>query len=92
MSDRTRRPRGAPLNHVPEAVKFARQRAGLTQEALAKQVGISRQLMCDIEAGRRSAVPAKLRKISRVLNCPIVVLEARRAGVPPSAFEGRRTA
>jgi len=73
-----RRPRGAPLNHVPKAVTYAREKAGLTKRALAETCGFSEQLLCDIEAGRRNATPAKLQDIARALNCPVVVLEAKR--------------
>lgn len=83
MSERpTRRPHGAPLHHAPEAVTYAREQAGLTKRALAEKCGFSEQLMCDIEAGRRSATPAKLAQMAAVLNCPKVVLEAKRPGVP----------
>ncbi|MET7809844.1 helix-turn-helix transcriptional regulator [Streptomyces sp. NPDC005395] len=83
MSERpTRRPRGAPLHHDPAALTYAREKAGLTKRALAARCGFSEQLMCDIEAGRRSATPTKLRQIAAALNCPPVVLEAKRPGVP----------
>ncbi|MGO4430280.1 multiprotein-bridging factor 1 family protein [Streptomyces sp. MCAF7] len=82
MAEHKRRPRGAPLTHVPEAVTFARERAGLTKRALAEACGFSEQLLNDIESGRRNATPAKLRILSAELNCPLVVLEARRTGVP----------
>ncbi|WP_329307004.1 helix-turn-helix domain-containing protein [Streptomyces sp. NBC_01260] len=73
-----RRPRGAPLNHEPKAVTYAREKAGLTKRALAEACGFSEQLLCDIEAGRRNAIPSKLQDIAAVLNCPLVVLEAKR--------------
>ncbi|MGW4007872.1 helix-turn-helix domain-containing protein [Streptomyces sp. NPDC004763] len=83
MSERpTRRPRGAPLHHDPTAITYAREKAGLTKRAVAEQCGFSEQLMCDIEAGRRSATPPKLQQIAAALNCPPVVLEAKRPGVP----------
>ncbi|WP_086860315.1 helix-turn-helix domain-containing protein [Streptomyces milbemycinicus] len=88
MADHQRRPRGAPLNHVPEAVTFARERSGLTKRALAERCGFSEQLLNDIESGRRNATPAKLRILSAELNCPLVVLEARRAGVPEPVGSG----
>lgn len=79
MSERRyRRPRGAPMNHDPAAVKFARDRVGMTKRALAAACGFSEQLMCDIEAGRRNATPAKLARIAVVLNCPVDALQARR--------------
>lgn len=35
-----------------EAIRQARLEAGLTQDALAKQIGVTRQTVCLIEAGR----------------------------------------
>lgn len=72
-------PEGAPrrLRQLPEAVTYAREQAGLKQVELARRVGISYQLMSDIERGYRSATPAVLNKLAEVLNCPRVVLEAK---------------
>ncbi|MFF0395094.1 helix-turn-helix transcriptional regulator [Streptomyces sp. NPDC005248] len=66
------------MNHAPEAVTFAREKAGLTKRALAQTCGFSEQLLCDIEAGRRNATPEKLLRLAAALNCPVVVLEAKR--------------
>lgn len=85
-----RRPRGAPLSHAPAAVTFAREKAGLTKRALAASCGISEQLMCDIEAGRRNATPSNLKKLAQALNCPVVALEAPRDSAPGPKTEGRR--
>lgn len=85
MTPRSRtRPRR--LCQEPEAVTWAREKSGLTKRALADRVGISEQLMGEIESGWRSATPANLVKIAEALNCPIVVLERKRhaAGVAPS--------
>lgn len=78
---RMRRRKGAPLHHSPEAVTRARENAGLTQKALAKKLGISFQLMCDIEAGRRNANPDRLRAMSRVFGCSVADLQPA-TGVP----------
>lgn len=79
MSSRTRtRPRR--LHQEPEAVTWAREKAGLTKRALADLVGISEQLMGEIESGWRSATPVNLRKIADALNCPLVALERKRNG------------
>lgn len=72
-----RRPRGAPLDHAPEGVTYARQKAGLTKQALAEELGISKQLLGDIEAGRRNANPDLLRRMAGLLHCPLVVLQAK---------------
>jgi transcriptional regulator with XRE-family HTH domain len=71
-----RRPRS--LDHEPEAVTWARKKAGLTKRELARRVGISEVLMGEIESGWRNATPANLIKIAEVLNCPLVVLERKR--------------
>lgn len=86
MAHRTRPSR---LHQEPEAVTWAREKSGLTKRALADQVGISEQLMGEIESGWRSATPANLIKIAEALNCPIVVLERkRRAGAVSTGPEG----
>lgn len=66
------------LHQEPEAVTWAREKAGLTKRALADAVGISEQLMGEIESGWRSATPANLTKIAEALNCPLVALERKR--------------
>ena len=53
------------LCQEPEAVTWAREKAGLTKRALAARVGISEQLMSEIESGRRNATPANLIRIAR---------------------------
>lgn len=70
--------RKSPLHHDPESVRWARESVGFTQAALAEKVGISFQLMNDIEHGRRNATPAVLNKLAEVLNCPRSVLERKR--------------
>ncbi|MFB8406407.1 helix-turn-helix domain-containing protein [Streptomyces sp. NPDC055912] len=69
------------MNHAPEAVTYAREKAGLTKRELAKAIHISEQLMGQIESGRRNATPEKLRRLALALNCPLVVLEAKRPAV-----------
>ncbi|WP_329134025.1 helix-turn-helix domain-containing protein [Streptomyces sp. NBC_01476] len=54
---------------------WAREKAGLTKRELAGMVGVSEQLMGEMESGWRSATAANLVKIAKVLNCPLVVLE-----------------
>ena len=75
---RRRRTRPVSLHHEPEAVTWAREQAGLTRRALAERIGISQQLMSEIESGWRSATPANLNKLAAALNCPRVVLERKR--------------
>ncbi|MBM9504513.1 helix-turn-helix transcriptional regulator [Streptomyces sp. KK5PA1] len=73
----TRRTLTNRLNQEPGAVTAARLRAGLTKSALAQRVGISAQLMSDIESGWRSATPEVLPRIAGVLNCPVTALERK---------------
>ncbi|MFJ1582072.1 helix-turn-helix transcriptional regulator [Streptomyces sp. NPDC088197] len=81
-ADRTTRTSPRRLHQEPEAVRWAREKAGLNKRALAEQVGVSEQLMGEIESGRRNATPANLTKIARALNCPLVSLERKRDNRP----------
>lgn len=83
MTSKRRRPR--TLHHEPRAVTWARTKAGLTKRTLAQAVGISEQLMNEIESGWRNATPANLMKIANALNCPVVMLERKQNDtLPPS--------
>lgn len=73
-----KRERPRVLHHEPSAVTWARDKAGLTKRALAKRLGVSEQLVGEIESGWRSATPANLEKIAHALNCPVVFLECKR--------------
>lgn len=68
-----------PLHHEPLAVTQARESAGLTKTQLAKHVGCSLSLISEIESGSRNATPAMLLRLAEALNCPVVVLERKRA-------------
>ena len=81
MTPVRKRTRPRTLDHEPEAVTWARKKAGLTKRALAELIGISEQLMNEIESGWRNATPANLAKLAQALNCPIVVLERKRTDV-----------
>lgn len=78
MANPQRRRPNQPLNHEPEAVTYAREKAGLTKRLLAEMCGWSEQLQGDIEKGRRNANHARLVKIAEACNCPVVVLERKR--------------
>nr|WSX77843.1 helix-turn-helix transcriptional regulator [Streptomyces sp. NBC_00899] len=71
---------------------WAREKAGLTKRALAWTVGISEQLLGEIESGWRSATPSNLARIARALNCPVVLLERRRCKAAPINGDGNATA
>jgi transcriptional regulator with XRE-family HTH domain len=66
-----------PLDHQPEAVTFARERAGLTKTRLAQICEVSLSLISEIESGTRNATPAMLNRLATALNCPRVILERK---------------
>lgn len=74
----TRKRPKSPLDHEPEAVKYARSQSGLTQQQLADACGVSKSLITEIENGTRNATSAMLNKLAEALNCPRVVLERKR--------------
>lgn len=74
-------PRGhrmSPLDHSPEGVKFALDRSGLSQREFAGKLSRSESYISEILKGTRNANPRLLLAMARVLNCPVVVLEAKR--------------
>lgn len=62
----------------PAALVWARERSGYSQAALAREIQVSRSLLCRIEAGDRNATPDVLGRIAKALNCPVSVLERKR--------------
>ncbi len=86
-----RRQRPRNLHHEPQAVAWAREKAGLTKRALARTVGISEQLLGEIESGWRSATPSNLDRIAHALNCPVVLLERKRWDRAPVNGDGDAT-
>lgn len=58
--------------------RYARDRAQLKQVDAAKRLGISFQLLSDIENGRRSATSPTLHAMAELYNIPIVGLERKR--------------
>ena len=55
---------------VRSRVKEQRLRRGLTQEELARSVGVSRQSINSIERGRYTPSLALALKFARVFDCP----------------------
>jgi len=55
---------------VRSRVKERRLRRGLTQEELARSVGVSRQSINSIERGRYTPSLALALKFARVFDCP----------------------
>lgn len=52
-------------------IREMRQQAGLTQEQLSEMVGVSRQTIISLEAGRYNASLVLAHKIARVFQCRI---------------------
>ena len=48
-----------------------RERRGMTQEALAEKVGVSRAYLSRLEMGRHDPPLSRLRKLAKVLKVPI---------------------
>lgn len=55
------------------AIKSIRELAGLSQVALARQIGISTAALCQIEAGG-GMKPANLKRAAEVLGVPITAI------------------
>ena len=79
MTPSTRGNRKSPLDHDPEAIAWAIAKDGwASHAAFAKAVGMSTGYLSEILNGTRNAPPHQLRKMARVLNCPVSVLERKR--------------
>jgi transcriptional regulator with XRE-family HTH domain len=83
----SRRPPKWPLDHDPSAVFDARDSAGLTQQELADQCGVSRSLIAEIELGTRNARPDLIRRLAEALSCSSTTLERKREPVAPEAIQ-----
>lgn len=68
----------SPLDHDPEALAYALKQSGLSQKELAAAIGKSQSLISEMLKGTRNATPAQITKMAQALNCPRVVLEAKR--------------
>lgn len=76
-------PLGLALEKLDGPLTFAkflmgeRTRAGLTQEAAGKKLGISRQMVCDIEKNRQAVSVEFAAKVAKKLHVsPTVAIEA----------------
>lgn len=69
----------SPLNHDPDALRYALDKSGLTQRELAAAIGKSPSMVTEMLRGTRNATPATLAAIAVALNCPLVVIEAKRS-------------
>ncbi len=55
-------------------LKRLRESRGLTQERLAKKVGISRGYLARLEMGRHDPPLSRLRKLAKALGVPVTTL------------------
>ncbi len=68
----------SPLDHEPEALRWALAKSGLTQRQFASAIGKSPSLVSEMLAGTRNATPAVIEDMAKVLNCPVVAIERKR--------------
>jgi len=73
----TTRRRKSPVDHDPAALRWARERAGWRQSALAREIGISPSTLCEAERGTRGLSPENRHKLAKVLGCPVTVFERK---------------
>lgn len=75
-------PRGhrmSPLDHDPQALRWALDKSGLTQRQFAEAIGKSPSLVSEMLKGTRNATPAVIAVMAEALNCPRTVLESKRS-------------
>jgi transcriptional regulator with XRE-family HTH domain len=60
-----------------QAIKELRKKRKITQYSLAKKSGISQPYMCQIENDKRAAEVKTLKKIAKVLNVPVIVINLK---------------
>lgn len=80
----TRGRRVSPLNHEPQSLEWAIRKSGFSQtqliDALADAgVKVSKGQLSEIVKGTRNCRQPLLEAIAESLNCPVVVLERKRA-------------
>jgi transcriptional regulator with XRE-family HTH domain len=79
MPATTRPRRISPVDHDPEALRWARVNAGWRQAPLAREVGISPSSLCEAEKGTRGLAPDVRKRLAAALGCPVTVFD-RKAG------------
>jgi transcriptional regulator with XRE-family HTH domain len=67
----------SPLDHSPAGVAYAIKKSGLNQSQVAEQMGVSKSQVSEWVKGTRNITPPNLIALATVLNCPVVVLEAK---------------
>jgi Zn-dependent peptidase ImmA (M78 family)/DNA-binding XRE family transcriptional regulator len=61
----------ASTQHLPGRLRLARRDEGLTQDEVARQLGVARTTIVAIEKGERTVRPEELRSLARILNRPV---------------------
>lgn len=59
------------MNEDPRAFRSKRLEAGLSQADLARQVGLGRSRICDVEKGRAGLAPKHLKAVAEVFGCTV---------------------
>lgn len=59
---------------MPNPISFYRQRAGLSQEDLALQSGLTLEYMCALERGTKRRLTMRLAPVAVVLDVPVAAL------------------
>src|SRR5688572_5895568 len=78
--------------NVPAALRSARQRAGLSQAALAARAGTSQATVSAYETGRKEPSVRTLSRLLAATGARLAVQAARVAVVQPSRAQHERTA
>lgn len=76
-------PRTTPkkLDHSPQGLRYALDQSGLKQAEFAAKMSYSEGMVSEWLKGTRNLTTANLSMAAKVLNCPRVVLEAKREDV-----------
>lgn len=53
-----------------ETIRACREEAGMSQETLARRIGLTRTSICNIEAGRQRVMLHQIRKLCKALGVP----------------------
>lgn len=84
MEQTERGHRVSPLNHSPEALKYALKQSQLSQREVAQNLGVSEGYFSEMLKGTRNVNQARLVQLARIFNCPVVILEAKVDETPKS--------
>ena len=79
-----RKPPDTISQHVGRAIRFRRTAGGISQEDLAKRIGVTFQQVQKYERGANHCAPSRLFQIARVLGCRVQDLLPPEAGDPPA--------